>query len=83
MPSAWDSTHDRTEGAPATTTTAPTALGDAEFGVWEITAGTVRDTETDEVFVVTDGGSTRAGFRTEFGRGKKLRPLAAGAKVGA
>ena len=45
-------------GAPATMTIPLATFGDAEFGIWEITAGTVRDTEADEIFVVTDGSGT-------------------------
>lgn len=30
-------------------------LGDVAYGVWELSEGTVRDTEADEVFVVLSG----------------------------
>lgn len=55
------------EGTPATMTIPLAALGDAEFGIWEITAGTVRDTETDEIFLVIDGSGT-----VEFGDGTTI-----------
>lgn len=59
------------EGAPATVTIPLAVLGDAEFGIWEITAGTVRDTETNEIFVVTDGSGT---VEFEDGTAIELRP---------
>jgi uncharacterized protein len=33
-------------------------MGAAEQGIWEITTGTVRDTEVDEIFVVLAGCGT-------------------------
>ncbi|WP_300681562.1 cupin domain-containing protein [Nocardioides sp.] len=34
------------------------ALGEVEVGVWELTEGTVTDTEADELFVVLSGTGT-------------------------
>ncbi len=45
-------------GSPETTTIPLADLGEAEFGIWEITAGTVRDTEADEIFVVLSGSGS-------------------------
>jgi uncharacterized cupin superfamily protein len=42
-------------GSPTTGVRALGEVGGVEVGVWEITAGTVRDTEVDEVFVVLSG----------------------------
>jgi len=45
-------------GAPETRTTViATTDGPAEFGVWELRGGTVRDVEVDEIFVVIAGGA--------------------------
>ena len=43
------------DGTPTIGVCALGALGGVEVGVWEMTAGTVRDTEVDEVFVVLTG----------------------------
>jgi uncharacterized protein len=43
------------EGAPTAAVRTLAALGDVELGVWEMSAGTARDTEVDEVFVVLTG----------------------------
>jgi uncharacterized cupin superfamily protein len=47
-------------GTPTIGTTAITTLGDSgvEVGVWEMSTGSVRDVEIDEVFVVLDGAAT-------------------------
>ncbi|MFM9918518.1 cupin domain-containing protein [Lacisediminihabitans sp. H27-G8] len=45
-------------GAPSTGFTTITTLGDLEVGVWEMTVGSMRDVETDEVFVVIAGRAT-------------------------
>ena len=47
-------------GAPTTGFATITRLGDLEVGVWEMTVGTMRDVETDEVFVVIAGRATVA-----------------------
>ncbi|MET4704094.1 cupin domain-containing protein [Frigoribacterium sp. UYMn621] len=46
------------DGAPSTGFTTITTLGDLEVGVWEMTVGSMRDVETDEVFVVIAGRAT-------------------------
>ncbi len=43
-------------------------LGGVEVGVWEMSAGTARDTEVDEVFVVLSGSGT-----VEFEDGEHIR----------
>ena len=48
-------------GSPEVVTIPLASLGAAEFGIWEITTGTVRDTEADEIFVVLSG-SGAVGF---------------------
>lgn len=59
-------------------TGAPTAglvelgtFGEAEYGVWEMTPGTVTDVEGDELFVVLTGDAT---VRFEGGETIELRP---------
>ncbi|MGA8047512.1 MAG: cupin domain-containing protein [Dermatophilaceae bacterium] len=42
-------------GSPTTGVRVLGEVGGVEVGVWEITAGTVRDTEVDEIFVVLSG----------------------------
>ena len=42
-------------GRPTTATAVLDAYGDCEIGVWEMTRGVSRDTESDEVFVVLSG----------------------------
>lgn len=44
---------------------------DVELGIWEITPGTVRDVEADEVFVVLEGDGT---VRFEDGSEVALAP---------
>lgn len=47
-------------GSPSAASAALAELGGVEVGIWEMTSGTVRDTEVDEVFVVLSGsGSVR------------------------
>ena len=46
-------------------------LGGREVGVWEMTEGTARDTEVDEVFVVLAGAGT---VEFEDGETLALRP---------
>lgn len=43
------------DGTPTTAVHELGTVGGAELGVWELTAGTSRDVETDEVFVVLAG----------------------------
>ncbi len=62
-------------GAPTAGATTLATLGDTEFGVWEMTEGTARDTEVDEVFVVLTGAGT-----VEFEDGERLS-LAPGVAV--
>src|SRR5262245_49814783 len=45
-------------GAPTTGATSITTLGEVEVGVWEMSAGAVRDVEVDEVFLVLAGSAT-------------------------
>lgn len=51
---------DVVSGTPTLGTTPVTTLGDSgvEIGVWEMTTGTVRDVEVDEVFLVLAGSAT-------------------------
>ena len=51
---------DVVHGSPVARLRALDELGGVEVGVWEITPGTVRDTEVDEVFVVLSGAGTVA-----------------------
>ncbi|WP_055523938.1 cupin domain-containing protein [Streptomyces graminilatus] len=46
-------------------------LGGTEFGLWALTAGTVRDVEADEIFVVLEGDAT---VRFETGESIELTP---------
>ena len=51
-------------------------LGGVEVGVWEMTEGTARDTEVDEVFVVLSGAGTvtfEDGECLELGPGTAVR----------
>ena len=47
-------------GTPETATLALGTVGGAEVGVWEMTAGGMRDIEVDEIFVVVGGAATVA-----------------------
>lgn len=49
---------DVVEGTPSTAATGLGVVGGAEVGLWEITEGTVRDVEVDEIFVVLSGEGT-------------------------
>jgi uncharacterized cupin superfamily protein len=42
-------------GTPATAGCALGSIGGLEYGLWEMTPGTVTDVEADEVFVVIEG----------------------------
>ena len=59
------------EGTPTTAEAFVMAIGDVQVGIWEITPGTVRDVEKDEVFVVLDGDGT---IRFADGETVELRP---------
>ena len=45
-------------GAPTTAVVVLDDTGDREIGIWEMTPGTARDTEADELFVVLSGRAT-------------------------
>jgi hypothetical protein len=47
-------------GSPTAAARTLGTVGDVEVGLWEMTAGTARDTEVDEVFVVLAGAGTVA-----------------------
>ncbi|QKE85058.1 cupin domain-containing protein [Arthrobacter sp. NEB 688] len=55
------------DGAPTTAVRTLGTVGDVEVGVWEMSAGTARDTEVDEVFVVLSGSGT-----VEFEDGERI-----------
>lgn len=59
------------EGAPTTGLHPLGAVGDAEVGIWEMTEGTARDTEADEIFIVLSGAGE---VRFEDGSVVALRP---------
>ena len=71
-------------GAPTMGTTPVTTLGDTgvEVGVWEMTTGTVRDIEADEIFLVLAGSATitTAGASIEVTAGDLVR-LTAGTET--
>lgn len=46
------------EGSPLTGSQVLGTLGDRSYGVWEMSPGTMRDVETDEVFIVLAGEGT-------------------------
>ncbi|GAA4489594.1 cupin domain-containing protein [Microbacterium panaciterrae] len=48
------------DGSPATAVAVLDDTGDREIGIWEMTPGTARDTEADELFVVLSGRATIA-----------------------
>ena len=67
---------DVVEGDPTTATLPLGEIGGAQVGLWEITAGTARDTEVDEIFVVLDGDGTvrfADGSTVELGPGVVVR----------
>ena len=43
------------DGSPTAAVVSHDAVGGAEVGLWEMSEGTARDTEVDEVFVVVSG----------------------------
>lgn len=61
------------EGAPEIGATDLPVAGPVEVGIWEITPGTVVDTEVDEVFVVLSGAA-----RVEFDDGSDPMELGPG-----
>jgi uncharacterized protein len=58
-------------GRPAAAARTLGDLGGRELGVWALTVGTVRDVETDEIFVVLEGDAT---VRFETGESVDLTP---------
>jgi len=62
---------DLVAGTPSAGLRALAELGGTEIGLWELTAGTVRDVEVDEVFVVLTGEAT---LRFDDGTTLELRP---------
>jgi uncharacterized cupin superfamily protein len=63
-------------GAPSAGATPLAELGGVEVGVWEMTTGTARDTEIDEVFVVITGRasvSVAGGPTFDIGAGDIVR----------
>nr|WP_245233999.1 cupin domain-containing protein [Mycobacterium sp. PS03-16] len=74
----------RVDGDPTTALTPLTTIEGVEVGVWEMTAGAMRDVEADEVFVVVSG-SAQVEFADgspglDLGPGDVVR-LAAGAET--
>ena len=66
---------DVVEGSPTTAALTIGTVGGVEVGAWEMSEGTVRDTEVDEVFVVLSGRGT-----VTFSDGERL-DLAPGVAV--
>ena len=62
---------DVVDGDPTAAVATLGGLGGVEVGVWEMTEGTARDTEVDEVFVVLAGAGT---VSFEDGETLRLRP---------
>lgn len=74
---------DVVEGSPTTGVLELPAVGGVDLGVWEITPGTVTDTEVDEVFIVISGRGTVAfedGETIDLAPGTVVR-LAAGERT--
>ncbi len=63
--------HDILAGRPAAAAKTLGEFRDTELGLWTLTAGTVRDVEVDEVFVVLAGDAT---VRFETGESIELAP---------
>jgi len=64
------------DGTPTTAEVSVTSIGDVEVGIWQITPGTVRDVEKDEVFVVLEGEGTirfAGGEVVQLGPGSLVR----------
>lgn len=49
---------DLVAGSPVASEITTTTVGDAKFGIWQITPGIVTDVEKDEAFVVLTGEGT-------------------------
>ncbi|MGJ5828196.1 cupin domain-containing protein [Streptomyces ossamyceticus] len=64
--------HDILVGRPVAAAKTLGELGGPEVGVWTLTTGTVRDIETDEVFVVLAGDAT---VRFDTGDSIELAPV--------
>ena len=47
------------DGSPTAAVLTLDTVGGAEVGLWEMTEGTARDTEVDEVFVIVSGPGLR------------------------
>jgi uncharacterized cupin superfamily protein len=63
-------------GSPGAAATPLALLDTVEIGVWEMSIGTARDTEVDEVFVVIAGSATvevAGGPRYDVGAGDIVR----------
>ena len=58
-------------GSPTAAVLTLDTVGGVEVGLWEMTEGTARDTEVDEVFVVLSGAAT---VSFEDGESVELRP---------
>jgi uncharacterized protein len=74
---------DIVDGSPTTAEAGFTTIGGVEIGIWEITPGTVRDTEKDEAFVVLSGSAAitfESGEVVQVGPGSLVR-LDAGEKT--
>jgi len=63
------------DGSPTAAVVSLDAVGGAEVGLWEMSEGTARDTEVDEVFVVVSGRGS-----VEFEDGERI-DLAPGVAV--
>ncbi len=59
------------DGSPRAGSRSVRTFDDVEVGIWEMTPGTARDVEADEVFVVLSGA---ASVRFDDGREVSLRP---------
>lgn len=67
---------DVVEGSPTTAVTTLSEVGGVGVGLWEMSVGTARDIEVDEVFVVLSGRGTVAfedGTILELGPGVAVR----------
>ena len=76
-------TDDVVAGSPTAAVETLTSLHGTEVGLWEMTEGTARDTEVDEVFVVLAGRGTvefEDGERVDLRRGVAVR-LTAGERT--
>lgn len=62
---------DRVSGSPSAGSRTVRRFDDVEVGIWEMTPGSARDVEADEVFVVLSGA---ASVRFDDGRQISVRP---------